>query len=48
MYTWWIFVKSGVGHFIKVTIQANTQQEAQIMLENQYGENLIGSAARQL
>jgi len=45
MYTWWAFVRTGVGGFIQVTVQAPTQYSAQQMLESMYGSNLSSNAA---
>lgn len=48
MYTWWAFVRTGVGTFIKVTVQADDCHTATVMLKNMYGSNLMTeSAARQ-
>lgn len=46
MYTWWAFVKTDVGAFMKVRVQADTQYEATEMLRGMYGYNLLSEAAR--
>jgi hypothetical protein len=45
MYTWWAFVRTDVGAFMKVTVQADTQYNAMQMLRNMYGTNLCSEAA---
>ena len=46
MYTWWAFVRTTVGGFMRVTVQAPNQYQAQQMLMSMYGEKLISEAAR--
>lgn len=46
MYTWWAFVRTDLGAFMKVRIQADTQWEATEMLRATYGSNLLSEAAR--
>lgn len=43
--TWWANVRTGVGSFIQVKVQAPTQYNAQQILEAQYGDQLISNAA---
>ena len=45
MQTYWAFVRTGVGAFITVTVQAPSQYVAQQMLESTYGSNLSSQAA---
>lgn len=45
MYTWWAFVRTGVGAFVKVTVQAPDAHTATVMLRNMYGGNLISDYA---
>jgi hypothetical protein len=45
MYTWWAFVRTTVGGFMTVTIQAPTQYQAQQQLRLMYGSELISEAA---
>jgi hypothetical protein len=40
MNTYWAFVKTGVGSFIKVTVQADNAYVAGEILKNTYGNNL--------
>lgn len=41
MQTWWAFVRTGVGGFIKVTVQAPDAWTATQILRNTYGSNLL-------
>lgn len=45
MVTWWAFVRTGSGAFMRVTVQAPTQWQAQEQLRAQYGNQLISEAA---
>jgi hypothetical protein len=40
MMTYWAFVKTGTGSFIKVTVQAPNPHVAGEILKNTYGQNL--------
>jgi hypothetical protein len=42
---YWAFVKTGVGGFIKVTVQADNPYVAGEMLKNTYGTNLMTGPA---
>ncbi len=44
-YTWWANVSTGVGSFMRVTVQAPNQYQAQQMLKSLYGQQLISEAA---
>lgn len=43
--TYWAFVRTGVGSFIRVTIQAENFFQAQTILKNTYGKNLQSGPA---
>jgi hypothetical protein len=45
IYSYWAFVKTGTGSFIKVTVQAPNSYVAEQMLKNTYGSNLMTGAA---
>lgn len=45
MKSWWFFVRTGVGSFIKVIIQAENSYVAYEMAKAQYGSQLISSFA---
>ena len=45
MYTYWAFVSTGTGSFIKVTVQAPNAYVAYEMLKAQYGSKLLSQAA---
>jgi hypothetical protein len=45
IYSYWAFVKTGTGSFIKVTVQAPNSYIAEQMLKNTYGSNLMTGAA---
>jgi len=42
MYTYWANVRTGVGSFMRVTVNANNPYEANQMLLAMYGDNLCG------
>jgi hypothetical protein len=46
MYTWWAFIDTTNGGFIKATVQANTPYEACEIMRNMYGNNFRGTVAR--
>jgi hypothetical protein len=43
--TYWAFVKTGTGSFIKVTVQAPNPYVAGEILKNTYGQNLQSGPA---
>ena len=43
--TYWAFVRTGLGSFIRVTIQAENFFQAQTILKNTYGTNLQSGPA---
>ena len=45
MHTYWAFVRTGVGAFTRVTIQADNPHNAYKLLEMLYGENIISDFA---
>lgn len=45
MATWWAFVRTSNGSFMRVMVQAPTQWQAQQQLLAQYGSNLVSEAA---
>ena len=45
MYTWFALVRTTVGGFMRVTVQADNQFYAQQMLESLYGDELISEAS---
>lgn len=45
MQTWWAFVRTDVGAFMKVTVQAPDNWTATQMLREIYGDKLISEAA---
>lgn len=45
MNTYWALVSTGVGSFIRVTIQADNQWNATQMLKSMYGSQLISESA---
>lgn len=47
MNTYWAFVRTGVGAFIKVTVQAPNIYVAKEMLKSMYGDQLISNPSLQ-
>jgi hypothetical protein len=47
MYTYWAFVRTVVGGFMRVTVQADNPYNAYQMLRAMYGNQLISEAAAQ-
>jgi len=45
MNTYWAFVRTGTGAFMRVTVQADTPYNAKQMLLSMYGDQLISEAA---
>jgi hypothetical protein len=45
MHTYWAFVRTGVGAFIRVTVQADNPYTATQMLKAMYGNKLISDCA---
>lgn len=45
MYTWWAFVSTGSGSFMRVTVRAPSAWQAKQQLMSQYGDKLISEAA---
>lgn len=45
MNTYWALVSTGVGSFMRVTVQADTPYVAYQMLKSMYGDKLISESA---
>ena len=45
MHTYWALVSTGIGSFMRVTVQAETPYIATQMLKAMYGEKLISDCA---
>lgn len=45
MYTWWGLVRTTVGGFMRVTVQADNAYQAQQMLKSMYGSELMTEGA---
>lgn len=45
MYTYWAFVRTVVGGFMRVTVQADNPYNAYQMLRAMYGNQLISESA---
>ena len=45
MHTYWAFVRTGVGAFIRVTVQADNPSTATQMLKAMYVDKLISDCA---
>lgn len=45
MNTYWAFVSTGTGAFIRVTVQADNPYNAYQILLSMYGDNLISESA---
>lgn len=48
MHTYWAFVRTGVGAFTRVTIQADDPHSAYKLLKMLYGESLISDFANRI
>ena len=48
MNTYWAFVKTVTGGFIKVTVQADTSYTAYEIMRATYGDRLLSAYAAQL
>ena len=48
MHTYWAFVRTGVGAFMRVTVKAENPYIAMQMFKAMYGSNLISDGAQKL
>ena len=48
MHTYWALVSTGIGSFMRVTIQADTPYNATQMLKSMYGSKLITDCANRV
>lgn len=44
MHTYWAFVRTGIGAFMRVTVQADSPYNAYQMLKALYGDQLISES----